>query len=53
MEDIEPKNQKNQFHGYQEWYSYEDIWYRGIFKHGMEFGYEEYHQDIETNFYIR
>ena len=41
-------------HGYQEWYwSNGQIWYRCVMKHNLEFGYEEWHNNKETNFYIR
>lgn len=60
--EIEPKNSKDQFHGYQEWYWDTDctlLWYRGKWKNGFEIGYEEYHSDediyncIEVSFSIR
>lgn len=60
--EIEPKNSKDKFHGYQEWYWDKDctlLWYRGKYKNGFEIGYEEYHSDgdicgcIEVSFSIR
>ena len=67
MKDIEPKNSKNQYHGYQEWYSYYhgyQEWYsyskmshskmshRGNWKNNRIIGYAEWHRFNETFFYI-
>ena len=54
MKDIEPKNSKDQYHGYQEWYqeySYA-LWYRGKWKNGLAIGYEEFHGIRTTKYYI-
>jgi hypothetical protein len=53
-QEIRNYNQKNQFHGYQEW-CYEDgnIRFRCIYKNGLEVGYEEWHNNQQTNFHIR
>lgn len=50
---IESKNSKGQYHGYQESYAYGEIQLRGMYKHGLEIGYEEYHGLKKTNFYIK
>ena len=60
--EIEPKNSKDEFHGYQEWYWDKDctlLWYRGKYRNGIEIGYEECHSDnhahtySEASFFIR
>jgi hypothetical protein len=53
--DIDPIlhfNKNGKFHGYQEWYSLDDIWLRGVFKNDDEIGYLEDHITNETIFYI-
>jgi hypothetical protein len=50
---IEPRNTKGQWHGYQEWYKDDKMLLRGTYKHGKDYGYEEHHQENETNFYIK
>lgn len=54
---IKPKNDKGDWHGYQELYnSYGDIIYRGYFKNGGDIRYTENHWGYpkqKTNFYIR
>ena len=56
-QDIEPCNDKGQWHGYQEWYEDGKLSIRVIYKHGLEIGYEEYHNTYYsqsmTNSYIR
>ena len=46
MKTIEHKNEKSQYHGYQEWYwtaSYNNgLWFRGNYKHDLEIGYNEW-----------
>jgi hypothetical protein len=52
--EIEPKNNKGEWHGYQEWYYPNGkLRCRGIMKHDLDVGYQEYHQYEETEFYIR
>jgi hypothetical protein len=43
-QDIEPKNNKNQYHGYQEWSEYDsdEIYYRGKRVNGKVVGYQEW-----------
>jgi len=53
MRNIYNKNNKNQFHGYQERYDFNNkIYYRGNYKHNNEIGYEEHHGVKETAYYI-
>ena len=61
-EDIEPKNDKGEWHGYQEWYYIDyTIMHRGIYKNGEPIYYHEYHEHHDyyddsqsnTSFYIR
>ena len=56
MKDIEPKNSKDQYHGYQQWYYCDNnhkLYLRGNWKNDNEIGYEEWHSNKRTNFYIR
>jgi len=54
MKDIEPKNEKGYFHGYQQWYDCDKkLWVRGVFKNDDEIGYLEDHSNQETYFYIK
>jgi len=55
MKDIEPKDNKLRWHGYQQWYwnANGKIWLRGNFIHGLVIGYQEWHDNKQTNFYIR
>lgn len=63
MEDINPKDNKGQNHGYQEWYHsyhqlqlYHRLKIRVEYKHGLEIGYEEWHKIYShstTSFYIK
>lgn len=50
--DIITQNSKNQYHGYQEWYS-NTLYYRGNTKNNESIGYTEYNRAKQTNFYIR
>lgn len=50
--DIDPTDKNGKYHGYQEWYSLDDIWVRGVFKNDDEIGYLEDHITNETIFYI-
>ena len=51
--DIEPTDKNGKYHGYQQWYSLDDIWLRCISKHGKVIGYKETHLLLETQFHIR
>lgn len=52
--DIDPTDENDLWHGYQEWYSFMNkLNLRLVMKHGAEIGYEEWHNEMETNFYIR
>jgi hypothetical protein len=53
MKSIENINNKNQYHGYQEWYWNNKLGYRGNYKNNIEIGYEEWHNNTQTNFYIK
>jgi hypothetical protein len=63
MESIESRNDKRQWHGYQEIYDkHENLWHRGTFKDDLPIGYEEYNVKLLSsigdngtivNFYIR
>jgi len=53
-EDIDPTDNNGYFHGYQQWYwTTGKLWYRGKCIHGLEIGYLEWHDNKQTNFYIR
>lgn len=56
------KNNKDEYHGYQQWYTHHDkIWLRGCFKNDIPIGYHESNTDIGgigdkgtlVEFYIR
>ena len=50
------KRNKGHLHGYQEWYYYDKLWTRGLYKHDLSIGYHEYHDEYHneaTRFYIR
>jgi len=51
--DIRNYNDKEQFHGYQELYFFFKIHLRNDYKNGKEIGYEEWHSEEQTNYYIR
>ena len=53
--DIMPINNKGKSHGYQQWYHNTDnsLKIRVVYKNGVEIGYEEWHNLLETNFYIK
>lgn len=53
--DIENKNQKGQFHGYQEWYNSSGISFRSTCKNNLYIGYHESHLKSikQTHFFIR
>jgi hypothetical protein len=51
---IRNKNDKGQYHGYQEWYfNGKIIAHRYIVRNGQNIGYSEWHGFKKTNFYIR
>jgi len=50
--DIDPKNDKGQFHGYQEWYWFDNLWLRIVMKNNMDVGYEENHHNRKTIYHI-
>jgi hypothetical protein len=50
--DIDQKDAKGEYHGYQQWYWDNDLWVRCTYKHGNDIGYEENHRNEETNYYI-
>ena len=51
--DIINKNDKGQYHGYQQEYWGNIITYRGYYKNNRIIGYFEYHMFEQTTFYIR
>ena len=52
--DIDPKNNKDEFHGYQEWYKTNGkIWLRGIMKNNLDLYYMERHTLKITYYHIR
>jgi len=52
-QDIENRNTKGYFHGYQEWYEDSILTLRGMYKNDLEVVYEEFHLVKQTTFYIR
>jgi hypothetical protein len=54
-QDIEPKNDKGEWHGYQEWYTYINtiLTLRGMYKNDIDLGYQERHWVEATIFVIR
>jgi hypothetical protein len=53
-EDIDPKNNKGEFHGYQEWYTPNGkIWTRAVLKNDEPIHYGERHEHKITEFYIK
>ena len=62
MKDIDNKNTKGEWHGYNQWIDKSGkLWVRGVFKHGELVGYHEVNHDIggigyegtEVQFYIK
>ena len=54
IEDVTPKNNNGELHGYQELYFSNKIQIRGHSKNGEDIGYNEYHSNMqETEFHIR
>lgn len=52
-DDIEPKNSKGDFHGYQEWYYNNRLWVRCNYDRDEPIGYEDDHHKYMANYYIR
>ena len=52
MNDIRNYNNKKEAHGYQEWYGYHKLMYRGDYKNNERIGYAEYHGTKRTRFNI-
>ena len=50
--DIINKNDKGEYHGYNELYFYGLLIFRGISKNNKDIAYQEYHNIEETRFYI-
>ena len=53
MKDITNKNSKEQYHGYQEWYVRNELYYRGNYKNDNIIGYTESHYSKITRYNIR
>ena len=52
--DIDNKNNKGQYHGYQVWYdSYNKLWHRGNWKNSEEIKYQENHLFKLTLYFIK
>ena len=55
--EIDPLNEKYQWHGYKEWYwtTTNKLRFRGCYKNGKRIGYMEWHKSNfnYTKFYIR
>lgn len=50
---IRNTNDKNQLHGYYQWYYKNKLKLRGYYKNGNKIGYTEVHWFKETNYHIR
>ncbi len=46
-------NDKGSYHGYQQWYYDDKLWFRGNSKHGLNLGYIENHTVKRTTFVIK
>lgn len=46
-------NYKREFHGYQEWYSKDKLYFRGEFKNDNKIGYTESFETTRTRYYIK
>jgi len=46
-------NNKNQYHGYQEWYTFNTISHRGNWKHNTVYNYQEHHRVKQTTYHIK
>jgi hypothetical protein len=53
IEEIESRNDKGDYHGYQQWYDKGMLTLRGTMKNNLEVGYEEFHIAYQTSFFIR
>jgi hypothetical protein len=53
MNNISNYNSKYEYHGYQQRYWDDILYYRGKWIHGNEIGYEEAYVVKTVNFYIR
>jgi hypothetical protein len=52
-QNIEPKNQKNKYHGYHQWgYTDGGLIFRTTYKNGENISYSEWHGMKETIFFI-
>lgn len=51
--DIINKNSRSQYHGYQQWYGYNELIYRGTYKNNNMIGYQEWHNTYQTRYHIR
>lgn len=51
--DIEHKDSKGFYHGYQEWFWESYIWVRKKSRHGLNLDYYENHKDRRVVFYLR
>ena len=48
----QPRNSKNQWHGYHHWMYDGKLWFRTMYYKSKESGYSENHQHNETQFFI-
>ena len=56
MKDIQSRNDKHEWHGYQERYHVDNLnklFQRGNWKNGFKINYIEFHGVKHTNYYIR
>ena len=53
MKTIINRNYNGEYHGYQEWYYHQKLYYRNTYKNGLEIGYEESHGIKKTYFNIK
>ena len=51
--DIRNVNYKEQYHGYQEWYWGDELWFRCNYKNGNPIGYREYYYSKQRLYHIR
>jgi len=51
--DIDNFNKKGNYHGYQEWYWFDELTLRCNYKNGLEIGYQECHFTKQTRYRIR
>ncbi len=50
--DITNFNYKGQCHGYHEWYLSNKLALRCTYKNSIAIGYEEWHNQLQTRYYI-